>query len=55
MGTSLMQKCMAECLGVYILCSFGNGAVAQTILYSKDNTAGLLDIHLGRRLMYSSF
>ena len=49
MGTSLMQKCMAECLGVYILCSFGNGAVAQTLLYSKDVTAGLLDIHLGRR------
>ena len=42
---SLPQKCLAECLGVYILCSFGNGAVAQTLLYSGDK-AGLLDIHL---------
>ena len=42
---TLLQKCLAECLGVYILCSFGNGAVAQTLLYSGDK-AGLLDIHL---------
>ena len=42
-SASILQRSLAECLGVYILCAFGNGAVAQT--YSDDK-AGSLDIHL---------
>lgn len=33
----LMQKCMAEFLGVFILCLIGNGSVAETLVKWDDS------------------
>ena len=43
----LSRKCFAEFLGVFILCSFGNGSVAQAKEFS-----GQLTTFLGINLAY---
>jgi hypothetical protein len=38
MRSRLVQKCIAECLGVFIICTFGNGSVAENIVTDGQQT-----------------
>nr|ACO08915.1 Aquaporin-3 [Osmerus mordax] len=44
--SSLVKKCLAECLGVFIIIVFGCGSVAQVVT-SKDKAGQYLSINLG--------
>ena len=49
MNPTIWRRCLAECLGVFILCSFGNGSVAQ----AQTFTGGLTNF-LGINFTYGN-
>ena len=39
--SELARKCFAEFLGVFILCTFGNGSVAEVVITGKQTFLGI--------------